>query len=160
TGTSTATADDQFTYTAASAPTVTGLSLTSGSSAGGAVVTVTGTHLTAATAVSFGSVAADWFSVIDDNTLVASPPAHAAGTVHVPVPTDGGTSSTSSSDQFPYSAASAPTVTGLSLTSGSTAGGDAVVISGANLSGASAVSFGSLAAAFVPLDDNTILAFV
>ena len=58
TGTSAVSSSDQFTYAAASSPSVTGLSTSGGSTAGGLGVTVTGTHFTGATAVDFGTVAA------------------------------------------------------------------------------------------------------
>ena len=85
---------DQFTYTNASAPTVTGLSLTGGSSAGGTVVTVSGSNFTGATGVKFGDVWAA-FRVLSGGTLVATAPSQAAGTVHLTVMTPSGTSSTS-----------------------------------------------------------------
>ena len=48
-------ASDQFTYNAPALPTVTGVSPTSGPAAGGTSVTVSGTNLTGATAVDFGT---------------------------------------------------------------------------------------------------------
>ena len=53
----------------------------------------------------------------------------------------GGTSATSSADQFTYVAA--PTVTGISPTAGPTAGGTAVTITGTGFTGATAVDFGT-----------------
>ena len=98
------------------APTVTGLSPTSGPQAGGTVVTITGTGFTGATAVNFGTTAATNFTVVSDTTITADSPA-GTGVVDVTVTTPGGTSATSPADQFTY--AVAPTVTGLSPTSGS-----------------------------------------
>ena len=100
-GTSTTSANDQFTYVAA--PTVATVSPTAGPTAGGTSVTITGTNLgTAATAmVTFGATAA---TIVSDNgtTLVATSPAGAVGTVDITVTTAGGTSTTSSNDQFTY----------------------------------------------------------
>ena len=90
--------------TAAAAPTVTGLSPSSGSSAGGDTVTVTGTGFTGATAVNFGSDAASGLTVVSDTQLtVTSPAASASGAVDVTVTTPAGTSATSSADQFTWS---------------------------------------------------------
>ena len=63
-GTSATSPADQFTYVAA--PTVTGLSPTSGPAAGGTLVTITGTGFTGATAVDFGTTPATSFTVVSD----------------------------------------------------------------------------------------------
>ena len=57
--------------------------------------------------------------------------------------TPAGTSATSASDQYTYS--SGPTVSSVSPTVGPTAGGTSVTVNGANLSGATAVTFGTTA---------------
>jgi len=100
---------------AAAAPTVTGISPTSGSVAGGDTVTVTGSGLTGATGVNFGTVAAQNLGPVGDTQLtVTSPQAAAAGTVDVRVTTPAGTSAPTPADQFTYVAAAAATVTGIS----------------------------------------------
>ena len=94
-----------------SPPTVTGLSPTSGPAAGGTSVTITGTGFTGATAVNFGTTAAESFTVVDDTTIIAvSPPA--TGAVNVTVVTPNGTSPSSAAAQFTFAAA-APTVVSL-----------------------------------------------
>ena len=83
------------------APTVTNVNPTGGTTAGGTSVTITGTNLTSATSVHFGATVA----VIGTNSatqIVATSPAHAAGTVDVTVTTGGGTSAISSADHFTY----------------------------------------------------------
>ncbi|WP_424038474.1 S8 family serine peptidase [Methanoregula sp.] len=90
-------------------PTVSGISPSSGPAAGGTVVTITGTSLTGATAVSFGATAATSFTVINATTITATAPAHAAGTVDVTVTTPGGVSPKSPAAQYTYTAA--PTIT-------------------------------------------------
>src|SRR5262249_54102358 len=91
--------------------------------------------------------------------LTAVVPTHAAGTVHITVTIAGGTSSTSSADQFVYSAASTPTATVLSLASTPTTGGSTLVIFGTDFTGASAVQFGDTdALSFTVLSDTAILA--
>ena len=70
-------------------------------------------------------------------------PAGSAGTVDVTVTTPGGTSATSSADQFTYTAA--PTVTAVSPTSGPGSGGTSVIVTGTDLANATAVKFGTTA---------------
>ena len=82
-------------------PTVTGLALTSGPSAGGTGVTITGTGFTAATAVNFGTAAGTAMTVVSDVEITVTSPA-GTGTVDVTVITPAGTSATSAADQFAY----------------------------------------------------------
>ena len=158
-GTSTTSSADQFTYSSASAPSVTGLADTSGPTTGGNPITILGTNFTAATNVTFGGVDASYFQVNSDTSITAWPPPLSAGTVDVQVTTPAGTSSTSSADLYTVNnvTAPAPTVTGLSLSTGSDAGGQTILISGTNFSGTTAVDFDSTAAtSFTLLDDSTI----
>jgi hypothetical protein len=142
-GSSATSSSDQFTYTAASAPTVTGVSPNTGTTAGGGTVTITGTHFTGATAVNFGTVAAAGFTVNSDTSITATAPPEAAGTVDVTVTTAGGTSATSSADHFTVTATSAPVVSGVTGSSGDAAGGEVVTVTGSGFTGATAVSFGT-----------------
>ena len=122
-----------FDYVAASAPAVTNLSASSGPVTGGTQVTMVGTDFNGATAVAFGSTAADWFVVNSDTSITAEAPAAAAtGTVDVTVTTYSGTSTAVSADQFTYNAVSAPTVSSVTAaTTVTTQGGVAETISGA-----------------------------
>ncbi|MFC1910514.1 Ig-like domain repeat protein, partial [Chloroflexota bacterium] len=83
------------------APTVTGISPTSGPEAGGSSVTITGTNLSGATAVDFGTSAAASFSVDSATQITATSPA-GTGTVDITITTPGGTSDTDSANQFTY----------------------------------------------------------
>ena len=95
------------------APAVTGLTPVTGPAAGGTAVTLNGSGFTGATAVTFGGVAATNVQVISDTQITATDPA-GTGTVDVQVTTpSGGTSATSSADQFTYVA---PPPTILSVT--------------------------------------------
>jgi len=86
-----------------SAPTVTGISPSSGFADGGTTVTITGTGLSNATAVKFASTNATAFTTNSATLLTATSPAGLVGqTVDVTVTTPGGTSATSSADQFSY----------------------------------------------------------
>lgn len=102
-GISATSAADQFTYVAA--PAVTSVSPASGPSTGGTSVTITGTGLSGATAVTFGGTPATGFTVNSATQITATSPAGAAGTVDIRVTTAGGTSVTSAADQFTYSSA-------------------------------------------------------
>ena len=83
------------------APTVSAIGPSSGPTTGGAIVTITGTNLANATAVYFGTNAA---TIVSDtvNHIVVTSPAGSLGQVDVTVATAGGSSATSSADQFTY----------------------------------------------------------
>ena len=140
-GTSSPVTADQFTY---GGPSVTGVSPSVGSTAGGTTVKVSGSDLSGVTAVQFGSVAATSFSRNKKGTkLTVVSPAQGAGIVDIVVTTPGGTSAVNANDQFTYAG---PSVSSVSPDTGPTAGRTKVDIVGAELSGATAVHFGSVAA--------------
>ena len=60
---------------------------TSGTTAGGTTVTITGTNFTGATAVKFGATTATSYTVTTPRTIKAVTKAHAAGTVTITVTT-------------------------------------------------------------------------
>jgi len=107
-GTSAPGPSDQYSYTLPPAPTVTGLNPATGFS--GTSVTVSGTDLTGATAVAFGANAATTFSVVNATTVTATAPS-GSSTVDVTVTTSGGTSATSSADQYTYQVGPPPPTT-------------------------------------------------
>ena len=115
-------------------------------------MTITGTDLTGATGVAFGTTTAASFTVDSSTEVVATTPV-GSDTVHTTVTTPGGTSETSSADQFTYVAA--PTVSGLSPTSGPSAGGTQVTITGTGFTGATALEFGTTAAASYTVSSST-----
>ncbi len=154
-GTSAASPADEFTYAAAAAPVVTGVSPNTGPTTGGTLVTITGTSFTGATAVDFGTTAATNVTVVNDTTVTADSPAGSVGTVDVTVTTPVGTSATSPADQFTYAVAAAPTVTAISPTGGPTAGGTVVTITGTSFTGATAVDFGTTPATNVTVVSST-----
>src|SRR5207249_1009272 len=104
---------DLFTYLATAAPAITSLGTTTGTTAGGTSVTITGTNFTSASVVMFGPVAATSFTVNSSTSITATSPAQAAGAVDVRVTTPSGTSAIGTGDVFTYTAASAPTLTNL-----------------------------------------------
>jgi len=83
-------------------PTITAISPSSGSATGGTPVTITGSGLISTSAVKFGAVAATGFTVNSDSQITAVAPAGSAGAVDITVTTPGGTSATSSADQYVY----------------------------------------------------------
>ncbi|HEY4895852.1 MAG TPA: IPT/TIG domain-containing protein [Solirubrobacteraceae bacterium] len=138
--------------TAAQCPAVTSISPKSGPTAGATTVTITGTDLSGATAVKFGTASAASFTVESPTTITAvAPPG--TGNVHVTVTTSGGTSRSTFADLFSY--VSAPTVTSISPTSGGSSGGTVVTITGTSLKEASAVKFGSANAAAFTVNSPT-----
>ena len=149
------TANTLFTYVAALvAPTVTNISPTSGSTAGGTSITITGTDFTGATAVTIGGTAATNVVVVSSTSITATTPAGTAGTASVLVTTPGGTNSANT--LFTYVAALvAPTVTSISPTSGSVAGGTSITITGTDFTGATAVTIGGTAATNVVVVSST-----
>ena len=122
-------------------PSITSISPNTGSNVGGTTVVITGNNFTGTTAVTFGGVAATSFTVNSVNQITAITPVGSIGTVTVQVVAPGGNATAS----YTYSV-SAPTITALSPASGTTSGGNSVVITGTNLLSASSVSFGGVAA--------------
>ncbi|MFB6397934.1 IPT/TIG domain-containing protein [Polymorphospora sp. 2-325] len=137
-GTSATSVDNQYTYVPV--PTVTAVTPDAGPTAGGNTVTITGTDLAGATAVTFGSGNNGTDVSCTATLCTAVAPAGSAGEVHVQVTTPGGTSATSDADRYTY--VSAPTVTAVSPNAGPLAGGNTVTITGTDLAGAT-ITFGS-----------------
>ena len=134
------------------APIVTDISPTSGQSAGGTVVTITGSNLFDAAYVFFGSTAASSFSIDGDTKIVATAPP-GTGTVNVEVTTPGGTSVAASNDRFTY--ITPLTVTGISTTAGRIAGGTPVTITGTGFVQGTVVMFGNVTATAVTINSST-----
>lgn len=84
---------------APSSPVVTAISPATGST--GASVTITGTDLTAVTAVDFGNAPASSFAPEPDGAIVAIAPS-GSGTVDVRIVTGAGTSAITPADRFTY----------------------------------------------------------
>ena len=138
-------------YTYYAAPTVASISPTSGSTAGGTSVTITGTNFIGATSVTFGGTAATGVTVVNSTTITATTPAGTAGAVNVVVTTPGGTGTGAGL----YTYVASPSVTGISPTGGPTAGGTSVTITGANFTGATSVTIGGAAATSFTVNSAT-----
>lgn len=123
-------------------PVVTAVSPATGPVAGNTLVTITGTGLSGATAVKFGTVKnTSPITRVSADTITVKSPAHAPGAVHVRVVTPCGTSAIATGDTFTY--VPAPTITAVSPQKGPTGGNTAVTIFGTRLSGVTAVKFGT-----------------
>ena len=133
-------------YTYLSAPTVSAVSPSSGPLAGGTSVTITGTNFTGVTAVHFGTASATPITVNSAQSITVPAPAGSVGPVDVTVAASGGTSTTSTADQFTYLVSSTPTVSVVSPSSGPPTGGTSVTITGTNFTGVTAVHFGTASA--------------
>ena len=129
-GTEFATLTGGFTYTAISAPTITAIAPTSGSTAGGTAITITGTGFVAGATVSVGGAACTGVTVVSASSITCTTPAGTVGAKNVVV-TNADTGAATLTGAFTYSAGvSAPTITSVTPTSGSTAGGTAITITG------------------------------
>jgi large repetitive protein len=138
------------TFTFIGPPTFTLMSPTSGPTAGGTTVTVTGTNLQGS-AVTVGGLPATNILVAPDGTsLTFVTPAESAGPAAVVI---GAVAGSVSAGNYTYLAP--PTISGLAPTSGPESGGTSVVITGAGFSGATAVKFGGIAAAAYTVDSST-----
>jgi hypothetical protein len=134
----TATAPNKFTYIPAPTISSTGLVPAAGPAGGGTPITITGTNLSGTSSVTFGPNAATDVTVVSPTVVTAVSPA-GTGSVTVTLTAPGGTAVAPT--QFTY--LPAPTGVTISPDVGSTGGGTQVTIEGLNLTGASAVSFGS-----------------
>ena len=164
--TSQGTASGTFTYilpiptvTNVSSPagsvTISGVSVPAGPAAGGTLVTVNGTGFTGTTGVHFGAVPASYYEVSSDTEIqVQSPASTVTGTpIDIIVTNTRASSVASANDQFVY--VGQPVVTGVTPASGPVAGGTSVTISGSNFTGATQVSFGSMACTVFTVDSDT-----
>jgi hypothetical protein len=141
-------------YTYAAAPTVSAISPTNGPLAGGTAVTITGTGFVTSATVTIGGSSATSVGFVSATSLTATAPAHAAGTVNVVV-TNPDTQTGTGTSLYTYLAA--PTVSAISPTSGPTAGGTAVTITGTSFVSGATVTIGGTAATGVGFASATSL---
>jgi hypothetical protein len=142
-------------------PVVTGISPDNGPVAGGQTVTISGTALGSATAVSFGRlVVTSGFTDSGTAIEVTVPGRRKAAVVPVTVTTPGGTSATSTATRYTYWSPAAPAVTGLSTALGPVAGGQHITVYGTGFVDVTAVSFGGVAASFKAVTPTELRAVV
>src|SRR6476661_7942593 len=133
-------------------PVITSLTPSSGPAAGFNSVIITGSGFSGVgpLGVRFGTTATTF--TIDSNTQITAIAPPGTGTVNVTVQAllDG------TSNPLPYTyGAVVPTLTSISPVSGSAAGGTTVVLTGTNLTGATAVSFGGTPATSFTVNSST-----
>jgi hypothetical protein len=128
------------------APVISSFSPTNG--AAGTSVVITGQNLTNASAVAFNGVAATQFTVNSATQITATVPAGAT-TGLISVTTPGGTAQSAASFTVP----AAPVISSFSPTGGPV--GTSVVITGQNLTNASAVAFNGVAAVTFTVNSAT-----
>jgi hypothetical protein len=134
---------------------LTGSSPTSGSTAGGTRVQITGRRLTGATQVLFGGVPGTELELLSDGELeVTAPPRAEEGNVNVRVLTRTGRSAGDSPVDFRY--VRPPTLQEVVPATGAVSGGTLVSIRGADLDGTSEVRFGSTPAEVVTVARNEV----
>jgi MYXO-CTERM domain-containing protein len=126
-----------FTYLAP-APTVTGISSSAGTKAGGQTVTLTGSGFVAPVTVSFGGAPAT-VGTTSANSVSVTTPALLAGDALVVVTNPDGQSSVPVGYTF---LEAAPTVTSLNASSGSTSGQLQVTVAGGGFAPGATVTFG------------------
>ncbi|MCL6481852.1 MAG: IPT/TIG domain-containing protein [Firmicutes bacterium] len=129
------------------APSITSISPTSGPTTGGTVVTIQGANFQSGARVFFGNVAAASVSFVSSSQLRATSPPHPAGSVPIQVTNPDGQSGQLNTFTYVEPAPAAPQVSGISPTSGPTAGGTDVTINGANFQSGATVTFDGIAAA-------------
>jgi hypothetical protein len=140
-------------------PGLTSVSPASGPTSGGTAVTLSGSNFTNVEWITFGGIAVSTFTVISSSSITVTAPPGLSGTVNVAVTTASGSSSFTSGGRFTYTAVSFPVVSNLATTSGTSAGGTTVIIDGSDLTGTTAVLFGSIpATAFVVNSEGQLTA--
>jgi hypothetical protein len=123
------------------APTVTSISPTTGSQAGGTAVTITGTGFLTGATVKFGTTSATSVSVVSPTSITATTLAHTAGKVDVVV-TNSDNQSGTLAQSFTY-VPPAPTISSVSPATGPTTGLTPVTITGTNFQNGATVAFGT-----------------
>ncbi len=125
-------------------PTVLSVSPPTGPAAGGTEVTIGGANFAAGATVIIGGVAATNVQFVSSASLKATTAARAAGPADVTVTVDGRSSTLTGG--FTYVLLPPPTISGISPTSGSTAGGTTVTVSGTNFAAGASLTIGGVAA--------------
>ena len=135
----------------AAAPTLASISPTSGSTAGGTSVTLTGTNFDSSCGGTFGGTAATALSVASATSISATTPAHAAGAVNVAVMCTAGSATLTGA--FTYAAA----VTIISVSPSSALPGATITINGSGFQNGASVTFNGAASPAVTFVSATTL---
>lgn len=146
-------------YTYVAGPNLTSISPAVATVNGGTIVTLTGTDLSTATQVNLGNTTIS-VTVVSNTKVRFVTPATSAGTVDVGIKTTGGVATLSAALEF-TSSALVPVITSITPTSGTTAGGTTITVTGQHFSGSysdsvSAAIDGISGSSVVVVDDSTI----
>ncbi len=137
-------------------PTVKSITPEHGPVVGGTTVQIKGKNLGGVLSVQFGLTPSTLVTPVSQGEIRAVSPG-GTGTVDITVTTPAGTSAVVVADEFSY--VTTPSIEKIYPPSGSTLGGNRVTITGAGFTGATAVSFGSIAAtSFTEESDQEIVA--
>ena len=142
-----------FTYNAPSAPTLTSVTPSSGPTAGGTPITLTGTNFATGATVTVGGTAATGVTRVNSTTVTATTPAGTSGPKMVQITSNG--QMASMANAFTYNAPSAPTLTSVTPGSGPTAGGTPITLTGTNFATGATVTVGGTAATGVTRVNST-----
>src|SRR6185369_5024705 len=129
-------------------------SITPASGPSGTAVTISGTGFATGATVKFGNTTAS-ATVVGSTTINAVSPTHSSGPVNIVVTNPGGQSGTLTNG-FVYASAPAPSVSGITPNSGTTAGGTAVTINGSNFVSGATVTIGGAATNVSVVNSTTI----
>lgn len=146
-------------YTYVAGPNLTSISPAIATVNGGTIVTLTGTDLSTATQVNLGNTTVS-VTVVSNTKVRFVTPATSAGTVDVGIKTTGGVATLSAALEF-TSSALVPVITSITPTSGTTAGGTTITVTGQYFSGSysdsvSAAVDGISGSSVVVVDDSTL----
>lgn len=138
--------------TVSTAPSITSISPNAGPTSGGFNVALVGNNFKAGAAVVFGGVNATSITVLNATNMTVIAPPHPAGAVDIKVTNPDNQTATKT---LAFTYLLAPTISGVSPSSGSSLGGTAVAITGANFQAGATVSFGGVAAPSVTVSGPT-----
>ncbi len=157
-GTANATLAAAFTYQT-TVPTISALTPSSGSTAGGTAITISGSGFVPGTTVTIGGIVASNVTVVNATTLTAITPGYVSGSVVKDVVINNGIGSATLTGGFSYSAL-APTLTSVAPATGTIAGGTTVTVTGGNFTPGTSVTIGGVAATSVVIVSTTTLTAV
>ncbi|QDK41568.1 hypothetical protein DOM21_08900 [Bacteriovorax stolpii] len=156
--------DNQFAtllngYTYQLSPSVYSISPTSGFSAGGTDITITGSNFLAGATVDLGGVACNNVAIVSLTKITCKTPAHSVGYVRVSV-TNTDTQKGGLENGFYYHTPPVPTVSNVSPSGGPLAGGLTVTIKGSNFISGASIDIGGVSCSSVIFIDSSTMTCV
>jgi len=136
------------------APTVASVSPTAGALAGGTAITITGANFVSGATVTVGGVSCTSVVVVSATSITCVTGVHAAGATDIVV-TNPDTQSGTGSGLYTYQAA--PTVTSVAPSTGATAGGIAVTVTGTGFLTGATVTIGGVSCTSVTVTNSTTI---